>query len=68
MPGTNAPETAACGRRRCAQLLLRTRDNVSIEVTIVDLSRERALEARHFGPKPPKPPAPPDHGAHDHAH
>jgi len=65
MPETNTPETRSCGRHRCAQLLLRTWDNVSIEVPIVDLSRERVLEARHFGPKPS---TPPDHGAHDHAH
>jgi hypothetical protein len=70
MPETNTPETASCGRHRCAQLLLRTRDNVSIEVPIVDLSRERVLEARRFGPSssPSSPQAPPQHGAHDHAH
>jgi hypothetical protein len=65
MPEANMPETKACGRHRCAQLLLRTQDNVSIEVPIVDLSRERLLETRRFGPPSSEPP---DHGAHDHAH
>jgi hypothetical protein len=65
MPETNTPETEACGRHRCAQLLLRTQDNVSIEVPIVDLSRERLLETRRFGPPSS---GPSNNGAHDHAH
>lgn len=70
MPGSNNPETRACGRHRCAQLLLRTPDNVAIEVPIVDLSRERLLETRRFGPPPsgPRGTGGHDHGAHDHAH
>lgn len=60
MPDRNGPETRQCGRHRCAQLLVRTADNVALELPIVDLSRERVLETRWFGPTPPPAaPAPP---------
>lgn len=68
MPESNSPDTQDCGRHRCAQLLLRTQDNVAIEVPIVDLSRERLLETRRFGPPQPEPGGHDAHGAHDHAH
>jgi hypothetical protein len=53
MPDRNTPETAQCGRHRCAQLLVRADDDVALELPIVDLSRERVLETRWFGPTPP---------------
>ena len=53
MPDRNRAETALCGRHRCAQLLVRTADDVALELPIVDLSRERVLETRWFGPTPP---------------
>ena len=53
MPDRNSAETALCGRHRCAQLLVRTADDVALELPIVDLSRERVLETRWFGPTPP---------------
>jgi hypothetical protein len=62
MPDRNAPDTEACGRHRCAQLLVRTSDDVALDLPIVDLSRERVLETRTFGPVPPPAaaaPAPP---------
>ena len=62
---SGTPETLACGRHRCAQLMLSTADSVSIEVPIVDLSEQRVLEARRFGPSAG---GDADHGAHDHAH
>jgi hypothetical protein len=60
MPDANTPDSAECGRHRCAQLLIRTHDEVSLELPIVDLSRERVLEPRWFGPPPPAAPAPDD--------
>jgi hypothetical protein len=66
MPNSNSADSAACGRHRCAQLLVRTHDEVSLELPIVDLSRERVLESRWFGPPPPAAPAP-DADDHDHA-
>jgi hypothetical protein len=66
MPHKNTPDSALCGRHRCAQLLLHT-NNIAIELPIVDLSRERVLESRRFGPVPDSAPAQPDE-AHDHAH
>jgi hypothetical protein len=71
MLGTNGPETSACGRHRCAQLLLRTQDNVSLELPIVDLSTERVLETRRFGPPPQagsKSSQASEHGLHEHEH
>ena len=53
MPDRNSGETAVCGRHRCAQLLVRTKGDVALELPIVDLSRERVLETRWFGPTPP---------------
>jgi len=53
MPDQNHGETALCGRHRCAQLLVGTPDDVALELPIVDLSRERVLETRWFGPTPP---------------
>jgi hypothetical protein len=53
MPDRNSAETAQCGRHRCAQLLVRAGDDVALELPIIDLSRERVLETRWFGPTPP---------------
>jgi len=53
MPNRNRAETDLCGRHRCAQLLVRTADDVALELPIVDLSRERVLETRSFVPVPP---------------
>jgi hypothetical protein len=53
MPDRNNADTALCGKHRCAQLLIRTADDVALELPIVDLSRERVLETRWFGPTPP---------------
>jgi hypothetical protein len=59
MPDRNSTDTAQCGRHRCAQLLVRTADHVALELPIIDLSRERVLETRWFGPTPaPAAPAP----------
>ena len=50
MPDAATESIAICGRHRCAQLLLRTNDDVSLELPIIDLSMGRVLETLDFGP------------------
>jgi hypothetical protein len=52
MPDSNTTDTAACGRHRCAQLLISTQDAFSIELPIVDLSKQRVLQGRWLGAPP----------------
>ena len=42
-------ESRICGKRRCAQLMLRTPDGTVLDLPIVDLSRNRLLDSRAFG-------------------
>ncbi len=42
-------EARVCGRSRCAQLMVRTPDGLLLELPVVDLSRERLLDADRFG-------------------
>jgi hypothetical protein len=42
-------ESRVCGKRRCAQLLLRTPDGIVLDLPIIDLSRGALLDSREFG-------------------
>jgi hypothetical protein len=49
MPGAHSQATKVCGAHRCAQLLLRTQDEVALELPVVDLSKGLVLDSRSFG-------------------
>jgi len=82
MPGARSRAAAVCGRHRCAQLLLRTREEVALQLPVVDLSRRRVLDSHAFavnraerearrraGPAPaPHAPRAHDHSGHGHDH